>query len=197
MKDNPYAAPQANELLARGDISAGEALELRRQFRSTERLVRSIGLVYFMQATVVVLVLFILLTNPEENVTQALSAALYCLVLAIVLLIAGYGLRIMASWSRLMALFQTLFLLSGFMLGLYALTVDSRVGFTFAVLHALPFYILFSSRAAYVLSQRYADVMAITAGERPSAWLLALLIATLLATLLLLGTVPFSALRLS
>ncbi len=74
------------------------------------------------------------------------------------------------------------------MFGLFALDVDARldgrIGFIFAVLHALPFYVLFAPRAGIVLTPRYADVMAATPGQTPGTWPLAALIVLLLASLI-------------
>lgn len=182
MSDNPYAAPQSEELLTRSTIDRQQALALRVGFRSVERLVRSIGLVYWVQALLVVFVCFMLLTAGVYSL-MTLSGALYCFLLALVLLVAGFGLRRLANWSRLMALLQTFYLLAGFMFGLYTLTLDGRAGFIFAVLHALPFYVLFSPRAGYVLTREYADVIAATPGHEPGTWPLAFFIVTLLCGL--------------
>jgi dolichyl-phosphate-mannose--protein O-mannosyl transferase len=184
MSDNPYAAPRSEELLTRSGVSLEQARATRQHYRGVERLVRSIGLVYFVQALCVVLLSFMLLTSGiQQDATSVLSAAIYCFVLALVLMVAGFGLRQLAHWSRLAALLQTFYLLGGFMFGLFALTIDGRAGFVFAMLHALPFYVLFSPRAGFVLSRTYKDVMAATPGESPGSWLLAMLIIALLAAL--------------
>lgn len=183
MSDNPYAAPRSEELLTRSTIDRQQALMTRVQFRSAERLVRSIGLVYYVQALLVVIVCFMLLTGGVGDPPSVLSAAVYCFILSLVLMVAGYGLRLLTGWSRLLALLQTFYLLAGFMFGLYALTVDGRTGFIFAVLHALPFYVLFSPRAGYVLSREYADIIAATPGHDPGTWPLAFFILALLCGL--------------
>ena len=192
MNDNPYAAPQAQDLVTRSAMELEQARTLRAQFRGPERLLRSIGLVYFAQALFVTLVSYFILTGGSDQPGRMLSAAVYCFFLALVLLVSGYGLRMLTDWSRLMALLQTMFLLAGFAFGLFALTVDGRVAFVFAVLHALPFYVLFSARAAFVLSRRYADVMALTPGQRPGSWPLAVVIVALLATLITVDGVFFA-----
>ncbi len=174
MNENPYAAPQSRDLVQREGLSVEEAQALRLRFRGVERLLRSIGIVYFAQALFVTVVSFFLLTNGEGDDVRVVSAAVYCFLLSLVLLAGGYGLRALASWSRLLALLHTMYLLAGFAFGLFALTVNGRVAFVFAVLHALPFYVLFSSRALFVLSARYGDVVAMTPGQRPGSWLLAL-----------------------
>ncbi|MEM6638476.1 MAG: hypothetical protein AAF610_01100 [Pseudomonadota bacterium] len=189
MTQNPYATPQADELLLRSDMTPEDASLIRRQFRGVERLLRSIGLVYFVQALFVTLVSFWLLTLPNADAVRTISGAVYCLMLAVVLMIAGYGLRTLALWSRLAALVQTLYLFGGFAFGLLAYTINGRAAFVFAVLHALPFYVLFSSRAVFVLSRRYADVIALTPGQRPAAWRHALIITAFLAMMVLLDGV--------
>jgi len=189
MDENPYATPQSKGLLTRSDLSPEQALATRQHFRGVERLVRSVGLVYLIQALCVVLVSFMLLTSGQEHLAHVLSAAVYCFVLSLVLMVAGFGLRALAQWSRLIALLHTFYLLAGFGFGLVTSGAtsggpDGRFAFVFAVLHALPFYILLSPRAGYVLSRPYADVVAATPGERPGTWPLALLIAVLLAGLI-------------
>lgn len=185
VSENPYAAPQSEELLTRSGMSLEQARATRQHYRGVERLVRSIGLVYFVQALCVVLVSFMLLTSNVDDAPSVLSAAIYCFVLSLMLMVAGFGLRMLASWSRLMALLQTFYLLGGFMFGLFALTIDGRTGFVFAMLHSLPFYVLFSPRAGVVLSQTYEEVVAATPGRRPGSWPLATLIVALLCALLL------------
>lgn len=197
MSENPYAAPRADELAAPSDLSAEQAQALRGRYRSAERLVRSIGLVYFVQALGVVLVSFMLLTSGLGDRPAVLSAALYCFVLSLVLMTAGFSLRLLAPWSRLVALLQTFYLLAGFMFGLFALDVDARldgrIGFIFAVLHSLPFYVLFAPRAGIVLTPRYADVIAATPGQSPSSWPLAVLVVVILASLILADYLLFAS----
>lgn len=188
MTQNPYAAPEAETLVERAGMSADEAQDLRNRFRGIERLLRSIGTVYFAQAFFVTVVSFFVFTSPNRG-PQTLSAAMYCILLAVVLMVAGFGLRSLASWSRLVALLQTMYLLAGFTFGLFAMTVSGRVAFVFAVLHALPFYVLFSPRAVFVLSSRYADAVAMTPGQRPGSWSLALLIIVIMGALVLIDSV--------
>lgn len=197
MSDNPYAAPQTRELLASPELSREDAVALREHFRGIERLLRSIGLVYFVQALAVVVAAFFLLTSGREARIELVSAAVYCFVLAGVLMVGGYGLRRLTSWSRLVALLHTLFLLAGFTLGLFVRAADGRIGFIFAVLHALPFFILFSSRAGYILSPRYKVAMALTPELAPSTWPLAALIVSLLMSLVVADALLFSPLWIS
>ena len=123
-----------------------------------------------------------------------LSTGLYLLTLAGVLTIGGYGLRRLATWSRLLALLHTLLLLGGFMLRLYALPLGTGVAFMFALAHALPFYLLFSRRAGYVLSPEFRRVVAATAGHTPGSVALAGAIAALFALLLVADHVLLSRL---
>lgn len=190
--ENPYAAPRSESLLNHAGISLEQARATRQHYRGVERLVRSIGLVYFVQALCVVLLSFMLLTSGIDHAPSVLSAAVYCFVLALVLMVAGFGLRVLAHWSRLMALLQTFYLLGGFMFGLFALTIDGRAGFIFAMLHALPFYVLFSPRAGFVLSRTYKEVVAVTPGEAPGSWPLAMLVVALLAGLIVADYALFS-----
>jgi hypothetical protein len=197
MSDNPYATPRSQELLSSADLTRDEALALREHFRGVERLLRSIGLVYFVQALLVVLVAFYLLTNGDGDSAELISAAVYCFVLTIVLMVAGFGLRQLTAWSRLLALLHTLYLLGGFTLGLFMRTTDGRIGFVFAVLHALPFFVLFSSRAGYILTPRYKVAMALTPELAPNTWPLAALIVSLLLSLILADALIFSPLWMS
>lgn len=197
MSQNPYAAPQSRNLVSREGLSQADAEALRARFRSAERLLRAIGIVYFAQALFVTLVAFFQLTSQSVDQTQTLSAAIYCFILALLLMGAGFGLRTLAPWSRLLALLHTMYLLAGFTFGLFALTVSGRVAFVFAMLHALPFYILFSSRAVFVLSARYADVMALTPGQRPDAWPLGLLIIAFMAAMVAIDSLLLTPLWMS
>lgn len=197
MSDNPYAAPQTRELLASPELSREDAVALREHFRGVERLLRSIGLVYFVQALAVVVAAFFLLTSGRVARIEMVSAAMYCFVLVGVLMVGGYGLRRLTSWSRLVALLHTLFLLAGFTLGLFVRAADGRIGFIFAVLHALPFFILFSSRAGYILSPRYKVAMALTPELAPNTWPLAALIVSLLMSLVVADALLFSPLWIS
>lgn len=189
MTQNPYAAPQSETLVAREGMSPGEAQRLRTRFRPVERLIRSIGIVYFAQALFVTVVAFDLLTTPVGDDWMRLSAGAYSVLLAVLLMVAGFGLRTLAPWSRLTALLQTMYLLSGFAFGLIAIRTGGQVAFVFAVLHALPFYVLFSSRAAFVLSTRYLDAVALTPGRKPGSFALAACIIALMAGLIVFDTV--------
>jgi len=197
MDENPYAAPRTQELLSSPELTRDEALALREYFRGVERLLRSIGLVYFVQALLVVLVAFFLLTNGDGDSPELISAAMYCFVLTGVLMTAGFGLRQLTTWSRLVALLHTMYLLAGFTLGLFMHATDGRIGFVFAVLHALPFFVLFSSRAGYILTPRYKVAMALTPELAPSTWPLAALIVSLLVSLVVADALLFSPLWMS
>lgn len=170
-------------------MSPDEARQLRERFRAVERLLRSIGVVYFAQALFVTAVAFDLLTGPAGDDWMWLSAGAYCVVLAVLLMVAGFGLRTLASWSRLTALLHTMYLLSGFSFGLVAIRTGGQVAFVFAVLHALPFYVLFSSRASFVLSTRYLDAVAMTPGRKPGSFALAACIIALMAALIIFDSV--------
>lgn len=188
MSDNPYAAPESTELQAAAAVDREQALALRARLRGAERLVRSIGLVYFGQALVALVVAALLLSPVIQGAHSAplplLSSAIYLIILAALLCVAGYGLITLATWSRLCALFQTFYLLAGFTFGLFALAIDTHAGFVFAVLHALPFYILFGPRAGYVLSPGYAGIVAAAPGRVAGSALLAVLIAVLFVVLI-------------
>lgn len=194
MSDNPYAAPRTQELLTNPEMTREDAVALREHFRGVERLLRSIGLVYFVQALMVVLTAFYLLTNGTTDSIELISAAVYCFLLSCVLMVAGFGLRQLTTWSRLVALLHTLYLLAGFTLGLFVRASDGRIGFIFAVLHALPFFVLFSSRAGYILTPRYKVAMALTPELAPNTWPLAALIVALLVTLVIADALIFSPL---
>ncbi len=188
MSDNPYAPPRTEALKAPARIDPEHAVALRAALRGVERLVRSIGIVYFLQAAVALGTAAVLLLPAIQGVHPNpglfVSSSVYLIVLAAVLCVAGYGLVVLATWSRLCALFQTFYLLAGFTFGLFTLTSESHAGFVFALLHSLPFYILFGPKAGYVLSPAYAAVVAATPGRVPGAFLLALLIAAVFVGLI-------------
>ena len=147
---------------------------------------RSIGLVYFGQAVVAIVLAALLLSPVIQGAHTAplplLSSSIYLIFLAALQSVAGYGLITLATWSRLCALLQTFYLLAGFAFGLFALAIDTHAGFIFAILHALPFYILFGPRAGYVLSPGYGAIVAAAPGRVGGSALLAVLIAIVFVT---------------
>ena len=188
MADNPYATPESTELRASATVDREQAIALRARLRGTERLVRSIGLVYFGQALVALTMAALLLSPVIQGAHSAplplLSSAIYLIFLTALQAVAGYGLITLATWSRLCALFQTFYLLAGFTFGLFALAIDTHAGFVFAILHSLPFYILFGPRAGYVLSPGYAAIVSAAPGRVGGSALLAVLIAVVFVMLI-------------
>jgi hypothetical protein len=173
---NPYAPPQARVDDVSGADPAAEAI--RREHIQHETSVRSIGLLYYLGGTVMVLggiavLVGATLAQPPGNaVVAVVVGSILYLGLGVLSLFVARGVRQLRDWAR-----TTTIVLS--FIGLLAFPVGTLI-------NGYILYLLFSAKGKRVFAPDYAAIVAatphITYRTSLAAWIvLALLVLTMLA----------------
>lgn len=176
MNENPYAPPKAD--LDRPDTDA-EAI--RTAHISHEASIKGVGLLYFLVGAGALLgglTVLMVGSGPEKNPMTAFSITLLMLVVGGASLVLGYGLRRLKRWVRIpVGIFSALGLLN-FPIG--------------TLLNAYILYLIFSAKGRTILSDEYAEVVALTPDIRYRTSIVVwILLALLLGLVVLAFAVPF------
>jgi hypothetical protein len=139
----PVAMQKAGEHV--GNVTSHESVNIRNIHLKHEAAVRSIGLLYFLGGTVMILAGVMGLFSGETSTTLA---GVLLLVLGFVQFWVGRGLRRLQSWARIPT-----GVLSG--LGLLGFPIGTLI-------NAYILYLVFSQKGATVFSPRYQQVIAAT-----------------------------------
>jgi hypothetical protein len=144
MSANPYAAPAARV----ADVAANpEAEATRRAHISHEASVKAVGLLYYLGGAGLLLTAVAFLFAPRDSLTP-LVMALVIAVLGIGQLAAGWGVRALRPWARIVGIVLSVIGLAGFPVG------------TIVSLYIL--YLLLSKKGRTIFAPDYQDVIAAT-----------------------------------
>ncbi len=173
MDSNPYASPLATNTMTPPVPSDAESI--RKQYISHEASVKSLGLLYLLGATLMVLVGSVMLgaitfggapgnADRGETFIMIIFSLIY-LGLGILQGVTGYGLRKLQTWARYVA---TVFSA----LGLIAIPIGTLISIYFL-------YLLLSQKGTMVFSEEYKQIILETPHVRSktsaAAWILLLL----------------------
>ena len=150
---NPYAPPRAHVDDVAPAESAAEAI--RREHIQHETSVRAIGSLYYFGAVLMLLVGIVLVagfsvqpqTTPELRGLATITGFIY-LVLGVVSIVVGRGLRRLQPWARIASIVLSLIGLLGFPIG--------------TLINGYFLYLLFAEKGRRVFASDYAAIVAAT-----------------------------------
>jgi len=182
MSDNPYAAPSADLSHVATRVESAD-VEVRQAHLKHEAQLRSVGLLYFLGAFIMlVMAVPFLFAFPEasspaaDDLTMSVFFILFPLVAGAVFCAVGYGFRTLRPWVRIPGTAFGLVGLMQFPLG--------------TLINAYVLYLMYCPKGRTVLSPNYARVRAATPHLRPRRGLLGMLI-----PMVLIGLITFVLLQ--
>jgi hypothetical protein len=150
--ENPFSAPIADDIAVPLDglVDPAEAERIRREHISHEVSVKSIGLLYYLATFFLGLASIgfaFALVNAEE--IPGLEGAEYMLpifvVFAIIYGVVGYGIRSLASWSKIPVIFLSA-------LSLLSIPIGTLIG-------GYILYLVLCAKGKVVLSPQYKEII--------------------------------------
>lgn len=178
MSDNPYEAPSADLSLVATRVESAD-VDVRQAHLKHEAQLRSVGLLYFLGAFIMlVMAVPFLFAFPEAGSREAndlpmlLFFTLFPFAVAFVFCTVGYGFRALRSWVRI----------PGTAFGLLGLT-QFPLG---TLINAYVLYLMYCPKGRTVLAPDYARVRAATPHLRHRRGLLGTLV-----LMILIGVITF------
>lgn len=148
MELNPYAAPQSQVLQA---TSRDEII--RKEYLNTEATIKSVGILYYLGAIVLILVSVIPFTksNPDLRSSDLIPVVLF-LLLSIGMGVTAYGLRRLQSWTRIASI-----IISSIALIIGLINLSGGI-----IIHIYILVKMMGKQAAFVLTPEYQQIVANT-----------------------------------
>ena len=141
---NPYAAPAARV----DDVPANaEAEAIRKAHISHEASIKAVGLLYYLGAIGVTIAAIGSLAGARDG-SMSMLAVLFLIALGVGYAFAGWGLRALRPWGRIVGIVLAGFGLLGFPIG--------------TVINAYILYLFLSKKGRTIYSPEYQDVIAAT-----------------------------------
>jgi hypothetical protein len=140
---NPYAAPAARV----DDVPANpEAEAIRRAHINHEASIKAVGFLYYLGGGVMVLAGLASLVGVRGGETAVMMALF--LILGVAYVFAGYGVRALRSWGRIVGIVLSVIGLLGFPVG--------------TLINAYILYLYLSKKGRTIFAPEYQDVIAAT-----------------------------------
>jgi hypothetical protein len=141
--------PIATQKLREGVLDANSSEQIRKDHISHEASIKSIGILYYVGAAMMVIVGFLSATSAIPSSTNfAIGGGVVFFSLGVILVCTGIGLRKLKRWARVVSA-----ILSGF--GLLRFPVGTFI-------NAYVLYLLLSKKGRMVFSQEYQRIIAET-----------------------------------
>jgi hypothetical protein len=177
MEANPYAPPQVTELSAPRPEHA-EAEAIRQAHIKVEATVKSVGVLYYLGAFLVLLASVSLFSIPMrrgEGAAGVVPMLLVVVVIGIAQGVVAYGLRRLRSWARWPAVVLSCIGLLGFPIG--------------TIINGYILSNLLGAKPSMVFSERYQEIIAATphVKYKTSRGLIILLVVLLVILLIAVG----------
>lgn len=146
MNDNPYQAPETFDL---PQVQITDAEAIREAHLKTEASIKSIGILYWLAASALVIAsLPIITTTSSEEGSTVLATGVALLIVGILQFVVGFEIRKLKSWARSAAGIMSGIGLLGFPVG--------------TVINAYILFLLFGKKGQMVFSTDYKEIMAAT-----------------------------------
>jgi hypothetical protein len=197
-QQNPFQSPQADisdsefTLRGQGGERDQELERIRRKYLNHEASVRSVGLLYYLAAALMVIAAITPLAMPFGIFYLQIFIAVFCFVFCLAFGVVGYGLQKLERWVRIpVTIFGVLGIVGGIR-GLVNPGAGGPIGPVIGLL--LNIYVLaivWSEKGTYVLSDEYRAVIAATPYIKYKTSLLIKILAGLLLFFILLGLLVF------
>jgi hypothetical protein len=142
---NPYAAPAAR-LEELGADSVAETI--RREHINHEASIKAVGILYYIGGVLIMLGGFAALVGAPKDPGAAAFVMLFIAAIGVAQLVAGWGVRALKPWGRIVACVISVIGLLGFPIG--------------TLINAYILYLLFSKKGSTVFSADYQGVIAAT-----------------------------------
>jgi hypothetical protein len=140
---NPYAAPAARV----DDVPANpEAEAIRRAHINHEASIKAVGFLYYLGGGVMVLAGLASLAGVRGGETAVMMALF--LILGVAYVFAGYGVRALRAWGRIVGIVLSVIGLLGFPVG--------------TLINAYILYLYLSKKGRTIFAPEYQDVIAAT-----------------------------------
>jgi len=141
MDKNPYAPPESNV-----DKEVDEPTRLREQHITHEASIQSIGGFYYLGALIfIIMLIFAFSTKSSQQLYADFGKLGAWVLLAMTLMVAGFGIRQLKPWSRIPTTIFCLIGLIGFPLG--------------TVVNSYFLYLLYSPKGRMIFSEEYAQII--------------------------------------
>jgi len=180
MDENPYQAPVAQDLPPPA-IPISNAEEVRRDHIGHEASLKSLGFLYYLGGIVILCSLvgvFSALSAGSGGLGAAETAYIALpIAMALVQFFAGWGLRRLAPWSRIVAGILSVF-------GLVYWPVGT-------IISAYSLYLIFSAKGRMIFSPQYREIVAQTPHVKYKSGLFKLLLVVLLIVVIAVGIVYY------
>jgi len=171
---NPYAPPAARV----DDVSTNpEAEAIRKAHISHEASIKAVGLLYYLAGVVLVIAGISFLTELGD--LERVASGLFFIAIAVVQLFAGWGVRALRKWGRIVGCVLSALGLLGFPIG--------------TIINAYILYLFLSKKGRTVFSPEYQDVIAATPHVKYKTSILVWIFLALLLALIGLGVVGMFA----
>lgn len=144
---NPYAPPTAHVADISGADSEAEAIRL--EHVKHESSIKSVGTLYYIGgvATAIAMLSFLFAGVFQQGMASLMLLVVYG-VLAIVSFVAGYGVRRLAPWARIVTIVLACIGLLGFPVG--------------TIINGYILYLVLSAKGKRIFAPDYADIIAAT-----------------------------------
>lgn len=168
---NPYAAPAAPV----EDVAANPKSEaIRRAHINHEASIKAVGFLYYLGAAAVTVSGIVTLAGGGGS-AQAIGTALVLVVIGVGQFFAGWGVRSLAKWGRVLGC-----ILSG--LGLLAFPIGTLI-------NAYILYLFLSKKGRTIFSPEYQDVIAATPHVKYKTSIVVWIFLALIGALILFGVI--------
>lgn len=174
MEINPYAAPQSQVLQA---TSQDELI--RQEHINTEASIKSIGLLYYLGALVLIAVVAAMIASrvPGKNTPILLAGGL--LLLGIGMAATAYGLRRQQSWSRIPTI-----IISSIALIIGLINLSGGI-----IIHIYILVKMMGKQAQFVMTPEYQRIIAATPHVKRKTSIFVKVLLALLLLILLIGII--------
>jgi hypothetical protein len=199
---NPYQAPEIQDVQAIPVVNA-EAAAIRTFHISHEASVKGVGALYILGGLLMAFGTISALQMGQAGNVQSAGSLAYNSVFAIAGIIAGFGLRKLRPWARLLTIvLSVISLLSSLLaVGVSFQAGGAAVGAVFAglaiggAINAYIIYLMASSKGRMVFSPEYKEVIAQTPGIKYRSKVLLIFLLIILALIVVGGLAAVFLLR--